>query len=271
MRLPYYKLGFSSWKRVDGCKPLSNPQASILMERKPPPLPGEKELLARQATEKRKVDAEEARRRKAAQKAESKQSRSQAASIEKVALMRGDQPISMPQEVECKPPPAFDMLELPDAMDKMGFNVGAKLSRRWFNGRKHEIPDGPGYIYPSDMVDTTTVSLDFILFYKKARAKYGQPINEDIRNDAALELIKKRMSNLVRKHFAYSGELDTLSYSGSDVQSLHGKFWFQRMEVSSFKSLTWIFGLTDLTASLANFYFFTAIANARVYCDKYYS
>lgn len=56
------------------------------MERKPTLLPGERELIAKQAAEQRKVDAEESKRRKAAQKAESQQPRSQTAKFEKVAL-----------------------------------------------------------------------------------------------------------------------------------------------------------------------------------------
>lgn len=79
-RIPYFRLDFADsllphkvWRRFDGakgCKELDNPQAAILMERRPPYLPGEKALLAKQAAEKRKADAEEAKRRKAAQKIE---------------------------------------------------------------------------------------------------------------------------------------------------------------------------------------------------------
>lgn len=127
LRIPYYRLDFAGffalhriWKlfdKAEGCKPLNNPQAAILMERKPPLLPGEKALLAKQAAEKRKANAEEAKRRKAEQKAEPQQPRSEAAKVEKVALKTAsDQPKSKPPEVECKAPPPFDMLDLPDAI-----------------------------------------------------------------------------------------------------------------------------------------------------------
>lgn len=287
LRIPYYRLDFAGffalhriWKlfdKAEGCKPLNNPQAAILMERKPPLLPGEKALLAKQAAEKRKADAEEAKRRKAEQNAALQQPRSEAAKVEKVALKAAsDQPESMPPEVECKAPPPFDMLDLPDAMDKIGFTVAAKLARRWFNGRKHEIPNDPSYIYPDDMIDTNIVTLDFVLKYPKARAKYEHLISNEIYNEAATKAVKKKVGELLSRKFidndiAFSGGLDALAYSGHDIQKLHRDFRFQGEIVSNLNTLDWRLSLTDLTASLANFAFFAAIAEARVYTEKYYN
>jgi hypothetical protein len=89
LRIPYFSMQcpglfalgktWQQFDRVDGCKPLDHPQARISMEKKPPLLPGEKALLAQQAAEKRKTDAEAAKQRIAAQKAQPQQSRSQAA------------------------------------------------------------------------------------------------------------------------------------------------------------------------------------------------
>jgi hypothetical protein len=184
IRIPYYRLDFAgffalqrTWELFDktrGCKPLNNPQAAILMERKPPPLPGTKPPEAKKA-EKPKHEPKAAEKGPEAKKAEPSPSgvagsqRANAAQRLKVsnAQVKG----ALPVEV-CKPPPPFDMLDLPDAMDKMGFTVAAKLSRRWFNSRKHEID--PLYVYPDDMMDTNIVSLDFVLKYPKARTKYEQ-------------------------------------------------------------------------------------------------
>lgn len=287
LRIPYYRMDFAGffalhrvWRlfdKAEGCKPLNNPHAAILMERKPPPLPGEKALLAKQAAEKRKADAEEAKRRKAEQKAEPQQARSEAAKVEKVALKAAsDQPKSKPREVECKAPPPFDMLDLPDAMDKIDFTVAAKLARRWFNGRKYEIPNDRHYVYPHDMVDTKIVSLDFVLKHRKAKARYDNLIKNAIYKDASIDAIKEAMRNLSAKKFigngiAYSGEIDAFAHSGKDIQKLHSEFQFQREVISNFDPMNWSYSLTDLTASLANFSFIAAIANARVYAEKYYS
>jgi hypothetical protein len=246
------------------------------MERRPPYLPGEKALLAKQATEKRKADAEKAKRRKAEQKAEPQQPRPETAKIEKVALKAANEQAKDEQPVEkCKAPPPFDMLDLPDAMDKMGFVVGAKLSRWWFNGRKHQLSSDPAYVYPPDMVDTKTVTLDFVLKYKKVREKYDEFINKQIYSDGAVRTLKEKVYELLGKRFidegvARSGNLDAISYSGGDIQMLHKGFQFQSVEVSSFDTLYGRF-LTDLTASLANFRLIAAIANARVYTEKYYN
>ncbi len=57
IRIPYYRLDFAGffalqkvWKLVDkteGCKPLKNPQAAILMERKPRRCPARSRLSRR--------------------------------------------------------------------------------------------------------------------------------------------------------------------------------------------------------------------------------
>lgn len=284
-RIPYYGLDFASffalrrtWKlfdKTEGCKPLKNPQAAILMERRSPYLPGEKASLAKQAAEKRKAAAEEAKRHKAEQKAGSRQPRTEAAKIEKVALKAANKQANDQQPIEeCRAPPPFDMLDLPDAMDRMGFVVGAKLSRRWFNGRKHIFNNERDYVYPPDMVDTATVTLDFMLKYKKVRERYNELIKNDIYTDDAIKALKQRMRDLFGTPFLagrspYSGNISTLAFCGGDIQKLHKMFRFQRSNVSSFDTLNGRF-LTDLTASLANFDLNVAIANASVYAEKYH-
>ena len=76
---------------------------------------------------------------------------------------------------------------------------------------------------------------------------------------------------LLDHYIAYSGELDALAHSGLDIQKLHNDFQFQREAVSNLDTLDWSFGLTDLTASLANFAICAAVAEARVHSEKYYN
>jgi hypothetical protein len=286
LRIPYFSLqypGFfvlsKTWQLHDapgGCRPLDNPQARILMERRPPFLPGEKELIAKQAAEKRQADAAEAKQRKAAQKAAPQQSRSQASNVEKVALRAAsDLPKSKPQAAACRPPPPFDMLDLPEAMDNMHFFVGSKLARRWFNSRRHEIPDNRDYIYPDDMVDTKIVTLDFILKYPRAQDRYEHLVRNGVYDGVAFDAIKEKMrqwlaAKFIDKGTAYSGDLDSLALCRGDIQKLNNEFQFRRETVSNFDTLSWRL-LTDLTASLANFDFVAAIANARIYTTKYFS
>jgi hypothetical protein len=246
------------------------------MERKPPLLPGEKALLAKQAAEKRKADAEGAKRSKPAQKAEQQQPRPHAAKIEKLVLKAAnDQPKIDPPAVECKPPPPFDMLDLPDAMNAMGFSVAAKLARRWFNGRKHVLGSRRNDVYPPDMVDTETVTLDFVLKYKKVKARYDDLIRTEIYTGVAIGEMKERVSKLFAKRFietgvTFSGQLNTFARCRGDIQKFDSEFRVQDVDVSNFDTIQGRF-LTDLTASLANFTLRAAIANACVYTEKYYN
>jgi hypothetical protein len=291
-RLPYFSLDLASfhalrktWQLIDkakGCKPLNNPQAAILMERKPPPLPGEKAAQARKL-EKVKPEPqpapESAGTSPATKKATSPPPVSGGATNEKAAQpfkVSNDQAKTKQAVEECKTPPPFDMLDLPDAMEKMGFAVAAKLARRWFNSRKHEIPTGIAYDYPADMIDTEIVSLDFVLKYPKVRAKYERLISSGVYDDRAIKVIREKVGRVLANKFiengiAYSGGFDAFTHSGRDIQKLHNDFQFQREVVSNFDTLDWSFGLTDLTASLANFNICAAVAEARIYTEKYFN
>jgi hypothetical protein len=160
-RLPYFSLDLASfhalrktWQLFDkakGCKPLNNPQAAILMERKPPPLPSEKAKPEPQPA------PGPAGTSPATKKAASPPPAPGGATNDKAAQpfkVSNDQAKTKQAVEECKTPPPFDMLDLPDAMEKMSFAVAAKLAKRWFNSRKHEIPTGVAYDYPADMIDT---------------------------------------------------------------------------------------------------------------------
>jgi hypothetical protein len=283
-RFSYFKADYPSvfsfyrkWMRVDkpaGCKPLANPQAAILMEKKPPALPGEKPPVVKKP-EKAKADPESGKNQKSAQPIKVSKAQNKGTPVQSIKVSNNE-PKSKELAEECKIPPPFDMLDIPDAMEQMAFLVAAKLARRWFNGRKHVITDDPTYVYPTDMVDTTILSLDYILKNKKVKSKYDELINNDIYNGFSSDAIKEKMQNLAGKKFidegiAYSGELDALAHAGGDIQSFHKLFQFQRAPVSSFDSLDGGFGLNDLIASLANFNLMAAVANARVYSEKYYN
>jgi len=292
IRIPYYRLDLASfyalrktWQlfdKTEGCKPLNNSHATILMERKPSPLPGEKAEQAKKLKN-AKPEPQPVPKSAGTVPATKKPAPSPpgpvGATTEKASQpfkVSKDQAKAKQPVEECKTPPPFDMLDLPDAMDKMGFTVAAKLAKRWFNSRKHEIPTGTAYDYPADMVDTKIVSLDFVLKYPKARAKYENLISSGIYDDRGIKVIRAKVGRMLESKFiesgiAYSGELDTFALSGRDIQKLHNKFQFQREAVSNLDTLDWSFGLTDLTASLANFAVCAAVAEARVHSEKYYN
>ncbi|MGG1947590.1 DUF6402 family protein [Trinickia sp. NRRL B-1857] len=233
---------------------MNNPQARILMDRAPdgwrPPAPQTNEPRANEKREK-KPEKQLLDMPKPAAPSESKHQ----------------------LDDDCRRPPPFDMLDLPAAMGKMGFHVAAKLSRRWFNGRK-SIVGNLSDRYPDDMVDRKTVSLDFTLRYGGAEAKLRSLVNKEIYTENAITALKESILHFVSKQFtdhsiAFSGEIDSWNLSNDDIQTFHKNYQFQRIKVSSFETLNRNAGPTDLTAALGNFFYMAAVANATVYSEKY--
>jgi hypothetical protein len=245
------------------------------MNKAPAPLPG-KEAQARAEAKAAKIEgAASAKAARIRAKAPQTSASTQKAAFPAPATTVDERPAPESQSSKPKMPRPFDMLDLPDAMNRIGWPVASKLSRRWFNGRLHEIPKDLAYIYPADMVDTNTVSLDFVLKCRAAKAKYEKLIESEIYTPNAATLLRKRFSDLLSPSFVagsspYSGELDALARAGGDVQLLHKLFRFQSVLVSDFDTLDSSFGLTDLTASLANFYIVASMASARIINEKYF-
>ena len=261
-RIPYFKpekAGFFSndrkWKK-DVCKPLNNPQARILMDKAPsgwtaPPHPPKVEEPKAVKEAGKAPDTQLPDPPKPAAPAKSKD-----------------------DDDDCRTPPPFDILDLPDAMEKMGFYVAAKLARRWFNGRKNVIGNASDR-YPDDMVDSKTVSLAFTLRYGGAEAKLRTLINKGIYTDNAIKALKLDIHRFVSKQFmgqniAFSGEIDPWRLSNGDIQKLHKDYQFQLIKVTDLETLDENAGPTDITASLGNFFYMAAIANAKIHSEKYY-
>ena len=263
-RIPYFKpekVGFFSnetkWKK-DVCKPLNNPQAHVLMDKapkgwtQPPPPPKAEDLeavnKAEKTTEKQLPDPPKP-----------------AAPVNN----EGD------EDDDCGTPPPFDMLDIPDAMEKMGFHVAAKLARRWFNGRKYILPAKKTESYPGDMVDTATVTLEFTLKYGGAEAKLRTLLNKSIYSTNATNALRRIARRVVERQFvddgiAFTGDIDAWKLSGGKIQDFHKEYQFQLEKVTNLETIDKNGGLTDLTASLGNFFYLAALANAKVYSEKYY-
>lgn len=261
-RIAYFKLekaGFFSggtrWKK-DFCKPLNNPQARILMD-KPPAGWTPPPQVAGPKIDKPKPEKKLEERPPVASK-----------------TIASDK--NKDDDDACRTPPPFDMLDLPDAMEKMGFTVAAKLARRWFNGRKFILDEDATARYPADMVDTNDVTLAFVLQSEKVKRKYDELIRENIYNSAAHNAMQSKVRAFVKRIFldqavAFSGEIDTLDLSGRDIQKMHHDFQFQLLSISALDTLSDRYGATDLTASLGNFFLMAAIAKATIRSEKYYN
>jgi|GEM_PF-1259650 len=256
----------------NGCRPIQTP-AAILMGKSPAPLPEDKN--------KPKPAPSLANGGKGQQSAAAKPapptSSTQAAALEKK------------KQEDCPVPPPFDMMDLPDAMDAVGFKYSAKFARKWFEGKAHVIEDESKVIEPAEFVDKDTLKLDWILKIGTVRERYAHllatglkpSVEENIYNSRAQNILVGVLSKFIAQHNNYfSGTLDTLIECGGDIQVLHQRFQFQHVLVSMLNVLGGVPRIADkkvrdaevmndLAASLANFNLYAAIATAKISTSQY--
>lgn len=197
------------------------------------------------------------------------------------------------KQESCPAPPPFDMMDLPDAMDAMGFKYSAKFARKWFEGKAHVIEDEkkgqPAIIQPAEFVDKDTLKLDWILKFGTVRERYAHLLatglkpsaEENIYNSPAQNMLKKRLGGFMGQHNNYfSGTLDTLTECGNDIQVLHQRFQFQHVLASMLHVLGGIPQIAenkvrggavtnDLAGALGNFNIYAAIATAKISTTQY--
>ncbi|WP_152033977.1 DUF6402 family protein [Paracidovorax avenae] len=74
----------------------------------------------------------------------------------------------------------LQLTEIPEVMDRKGFNIGAALMRRWFRGSAFLLPDrwkrGYGIRHmdlPGSYIDSSTVSMKWAMQFARTQAVYG--------------------------------------------------------------------------------------------------
>jgi hypothetical protein len=169
----------------------------------------------------------------------------------------------------------FDIQEIPNAMRKEKMPMAAMLMEEWFAGRlnysrtdKDQLKeiDQNGEYYSEDMINRTSIKMDWVLGYGRAKRQFEELINERIYNNKAYEEIQQILTPYRRRLWASPWE--ECDY---DIRKLHRKFQFQRIEVESTfeqKATQYIRRLMhegvpdDLTGSLGAFNLYAAIAQA---------
>jgi hypothetical protein len=90
--------------------------------------------------------------------------------------------------------PSFDIQEIPGAMRKLMMPMSAKLMEKWFSGQLNYSPDDAaeqamlnqdGKPYSSSTIDTTTMRMDWILQYARAKSQFENLTNTLIYSDRA--------------------------------------------------------------------------------------
>lgn len=238
-------------QELEGCRPLQV-QASVLMEKDPKPLPGP--IPPKTPTK-------------------------PPAAAAAVANPKG-QPAAAKIPDNCTPaPPPFDMLDLPPAMERMGFHYAAYCARRWFNGMAHTAPLDRSAIFDKSLVDSESLKLSWVLGFGNVGKRYERLLADDLPANTAENIFSQKarksltsiFQEFMRQHqHLFSGKLDAWVACKADIQRLHQIFQFQLASISIGDALgrpTMI--MNDLTASLANFGLFAAVANAEISNARY--
>jgi len=178
--------------------------------------------------------------------------------------------------------PAFDIQEIPAAMRKIYLPTSAKFMERWFSGRLNysrtssdessEI-NQDGKPYPPDMYDMSTVKLDWILRFPRAKRQFDHLINEMIRSPKS----RSQLYKILAPHKDCAARLYTDDICGDDLRDLHRRFQFQYSKVDS------TFGQKietqleahlrndgvpdDLSGALGSFNIYAALGSARFSWD----
>ncbi|MFS2115529.1 DUF6402 family protein [Herbaspirillum frisingense] len=257
-KAPYYRLQKSlfgselrEFKAAKGCIPLDTPKG-VSLER---PAPGAKQPLSPTPP------AAAATVKKAAQRPRPEQVPKSGQTKTRQLLMQLDAEV-------CENPPIFDLQDVPDAMDKLGWPVSAKLARMWFAGLAHTYDDRPSSEQPLNDRDVT---LEWALKFGRVRKKYEGFLAKDIYSERAIGAATEAVKAFVRR--AFEDRNSVLSFNTStflvDLRKFHVDWQFQKLLISdrdTFDALT----LTDLTGSLANFNIYAAIGNVEVATEKYF-
>ncbi|WP_423369304.1 DUF6402 family protein [Burkholderia sp. LMG 32019] len=190
-------------------------------------------------------------------------------------------PIPQPQKNGATVEP-FDIQEIPGAMRKLMMPVSAALMEKWFAGRLNYSPtvederngiNQDGVPYPPDMIDTTTVKLEWVLKYARAKEQFDNLTSSAIYSNAASRVMRDRL-------LPYKNRYPILSVSdvcGDDIQSIHRHFHVQYARVEgTFEQKAWQYlkrliesdGIPDdLTGALGSFNLYAAIERAEISLD----
>jgi hypothetical protein len=171
--------------------------------------------------------------------------------------------------------PPFDIQDIPGAMRKIGAPVGADLMDKWFAGQLNYPPtpaderngiNQNGVPYPAGMIDSTSVKIDWVM--KFARAKAGL---NDLMSRLATPSAQREIANALRP---YRNRQDIRPWleCQSDIVRFHKEFQFQQAPVDGTLSQKLTQFITqslfnegvpdDLTCALGSFNLYAAVSQA---------
>lgn len=148
----------------------------------------------------------------------------------------------------------FRLSDIPATMRKKGWNVAARVQEKWFSNPPVAMDDDQKRgVKPYDprLVDTNTVSLEWVLSFPRARSKYNELVKSVFDQQLRLAILK-----MVGTTGLIDGKPHSFSPARTDIQSYHRQWQFQRAPIDvdqSEKAEAFAFGIDDLFATFGGF------------------
>jgi hypothetical protein len=275
--IPYYKIGklLWRWKRQEGARVVR--EVSLSMDKAPPPLPAppEPRVIAQAPEPKPPAPHPLIQLLDGIESVSNKISRFNAQLDAPPVPKKPPSPPKPVKKVETVRP--FDIQEIPGAMRKESMTMSATLMEKWHAGRLNYSPttteedkeiNQDGEPYPPDMYDMTTVKLDWVLRFPRAKKQYEYLINEAIRSKKAWKALHDKLVLYKDKVSA----LNAMDLCNGDPIRLHKQFQFQHVSVDGTfgdKIMTYLRALDnngapdDLFGALGSFNFYAAMGHVR--------
>jgi hypothetical protein len=171
--------------------------------------------------------------------------------------------------------PPFDIQDIPGAMRKIGAPIGADLMDKWFAGALNYPPtvaderngiNQNGVPYPPGMIDTTSVKMEWVMRFERARKGLA-----DLMARLEMPRARKEIANALRSYRNRQDIRPWLECQG-DIVRLHKEFQFQQAPVEGTLSQKLTQYVTqslfnegvpdDLTCALGSFNLYAAISQA---------
>ncbi|MFH6599713.1 DUF6402 family protein [Ectopseudomonas khazarica] len=147
----------------------------------------------------------------------------------------------------------FKITDIPAAMDKMGWQVSAKLMRHWFQGDPWSTPSGGmtesvkshAQMPPSQYMEETIVTYQWLMSYPRV-VNARNELRAAWNNSKAKELIRR---NILREFGQHSAGCFPLSFNGQGSKA--EAFGYSNSRAITFDTIG--DDLNDLRGALANF------------------
>ncbi|WP_158226594.1 DUF6402 family protein [Pseudomonas congelans] len=154
--------------------------------------------------------------------------------------------------------------DVPGYMDSLGWKVSAALMRKWFSSSAREMTldeklgRTPPSKYPSALVDTTTVKLDWILSFERAKAVYQSALSSSLFGTYGFDIPEARdqLARRIKRAGLFTTRVEVFGDLSSPPIWQHEHWQFRLFKIDTTqidRGKIFLSGLDDLFGALASF------------------